>query len=196
MKRIIVLLSFVGGLFLVACNPFAEPSTSLEKALDHIREAKNYRVSIEVDMDFLTQYIDMQFAGDLVYYAYGDDEVYYERDGLRCFVYESIEGLYSRSEIVCDDVENESYGFYRTFSADWFELSGSTYHLRDNHHQDFATFFHQAFPHAEVEDAILTLTNDRLDTITFLLKVDDDTFTFNMTFSAFGQVDIKLPTIE
>lgn len=196
MKRIQLFLSFLGVFLLVACNPFAKPDTPLQSALDHVREARNYRVSIDIDMDFLTQHIDMRFAGDLVYYAYGDAVVYYERDGLRCYVYESLEGVYSRSEIVCDDAGNETYGFYRSFSADWFELEGSTYHLLNEHYQDFAAFFHQTMPQATVEDVVLTLKNDRLDTITFLLKVDEDTFTFSMTFSAYGQVDVTLPTVE
>ena len=207
MKKLTLFILMLFGFMLNACSTTVSCSQDetevaglciptelapLERALLHIQEADNYRLDILIDMDFTSVTLTILFDENKVFYDFVDEVIYFQFIQGQCYEYTFDDANNRVEQIVSCDSNDQAYGFYRALEASMFELVQEGLVLKEAYHSIFEDFFAQTLNEPRVSNVRIELQDERIDSLSFNLSAQEDSYTFVMTFTEFENVEVSI----
>ncbi len=204
MKKLYLLLGVLAVFCLHACGDgkattdedvgIVDPE-SLIPVIHTMTAVDNYRIDINIDMDFMDLDSVMLFDGKKVYYELLGETYFSNREADVCHLYEHSGTGFEKTVVDCIE-DDDGVRFFTQFQHTHFIEIEGVYHLKEAHHDLVEAFVQETMPEAQVLSFVLSTSNTRFERMVFTVDAGGEIFIFDMAFSRYGQVNVTLPEVD
>jgi len=206
MRKIIFIVMFFGLFYLQGCEKEPAEQTVIEteiilepeeialrNALTNADGMSNYQMDIIIQNGFELYDIIIEFDDEKSSFEMNLKKEYFERQQGILYQYSPQGSQYART--TAEESSSDSYQFFKDFDPSWFTFSVDKYLLNMENHDDVQLFFEEAFPGSVLSSFELTITDDYISGMDFMLQVGEISYHLVFAISNVGTVDIVLPVV-
>jgi hypothetical protein len=176
------------------CKAIYEPEElALMNAIAHIEEMSNYKLEITIQNGFDLYDVVIEFDDEKSSFTFDGQKEYYENSSGVIYHYIPQGSLYAKETITLP--QNGEYDFFKAFEVDWFTYNNGKYLLNLQNQDDAQVFFEESFPDSELSGFEMTIVDDYVTEMIFLLLVGEISYRFIIELNSIGTVNIVLPTV-
>ena len=180
----------VNGVCVIVLPP---EEIALINALSNADDMTNYQMDIIIQNGFDLYDIIIEFDGEKSSFEMNLQKEYYERQLGVLYQYSPQGSQYAKTTV--EDSSSDSYSFFKDFDPSWFTFSVDKYLLNMQNVADAQVFFEAAFPGSVLSNFELTIADDYISGMDFMLQVGEISYHLVFTISNIGTVDIVLPVV-
>ncbi|MCR3905403.1 MAG: hypothetical protein NUK62_00045 [Tenericutes bacterium] len=176
------------------CEIILQPEElALVNAIANADDISNYQMDITIQNGHDLYDMIIQFDSEKSSFEFDGQVEYYEQQGGTLYHYIPQGELYVK-ETVTTTGSNE-YEFFKSFEVDWFTYNNGKYLMNLQNQSQAQLFFNDSFPDSELTGFEMTIENDFISEMVFLLQVGEISYRFVIEFSNIGTIDIVLPQV-
>jgi hypothetical protein len=215
MRKVFFLVALFSLFFLQGCQDEVEPTLqcgtneeningvceivlqpeelALINAIANADDLSNYQMDIRIQNGHDLYDIIIQFDNEKSSFEFDGQIDYYEQQGGTLYHYVPQGELYAKEMITTP--ENNEYNFFKAFEVDWFTYNNGKYLMNLQNQSQAQVFFNGSFPDSVLTGFEMTIDDDFISEMIFLLQVDEISYRFVIEFSNIGTIDIVLPQV-
>jgi len=176
------------------CETILEPEEiALRNALVYADEMSNYQMDIIIQNGFDLYDIIILFDDEKSSFEMNLEKDYYERIQGILYHYSPQGSLYEKK--VTEVSSSESYLFFKAFDPSWFTYNTDKYLLNIENQDDVQVFFEETFPGSILSNFEMTISDDYISKMDFMLQVGEINYHLVFEISHVGTIDIVLPVV-
>ena len=177
------------------CEIILEPEEiALRNALTYADDMMNYQMDIIIQNGFDLYDIILEFDGEKSSFEMNLQKEYFERQQGVLYQYSPAGSQYARTTV--EESTSDTYQFFKDFDPSWFTFNTDKYLLNMENHDDVQLFFEEAFPGSVLSNFEMTITDNYISGMDFMLQVGEISYHLVFEISNVGTVDIVLPVVQ
>jgi hypothetical protein len=176
------------------CEIILEPEEiALRNALTYADDMSNYQMDITIQNGFELYDIIIEFDDDKSSFEMNLQKEYFEKQQGTLYHYSPAGSQYVKTTVTQNT--SDTYQFFKDFEPSWFTYNTNKYLLNMENHEDVQLFFEEAFPGSILSNFEMTITDDYISGMDFMLQVGEISYHLVFEISNVGTVDIVLPVV-